>query len=49
VAIPGATKPAQAEESTAAMTVKLGEKERARIDELSRHSNMEFPAKAGYH
>ena len=35
-AIPGATKAAQAEQSAAAMAVRLSDKERARIDEVSR-------------
>ncbi len=36
VAIPGATKPGQAEQSAGSMAVKLSDKELARIDELSR-------------
>jgi aryl-alcohol dehydrogenase-like predicted oxidoreductase len=36
VAIPGATKPGQAEQSAGSMGVKLSDKELARIDELSR-------------
>jgi aryl-alcohol dehydrogenase-like predicted oxidoreductase len=36
VAIPGATKTAQAEQSAASMGVRLTDKELARIDELSR-------------
>jgi aryl-alcohol dehydrogenase-like predicted oxidoreductase len=36
VAIPGASRPAQAEESAAAMGLRLSDKERARMDELSR-------------
>jgi aryl-alcohol dehydrogenase-like predicted oxidoreductase len=38
VAIPGATKPGQAEDSAGAMLVKLSEKERMRLDELSRQA-----------
>ena len=36
VAIPGATKPGQAEQSAGSMAVRLSDKELARIDELSR-------------
>jgi aryl-alcohol dehydrogenase-like predicted oxidoreductase len=36
VAITGATKPAQAEQSAGAMDIRLSKKELARIDELSR-------------
>ena len=36
VAIPGATKPSQAEESGGAMGLELSDAERLRIDELSR-------------
>ena len=38
VAIPGATRPAQAEQNAAAMDLHLSTKELARLDELSRQS-----------